>query len=263
MQKIVIAIMLFSVVSCISPRIGLDANQWTNLQEMPVKGRQGILIKQKLSFGEFNTLSVKRSATKGGTSFVGWAWGRPGYQDYARIIGMEYTDKNQSIRFELSDGKTNESSVFCVARARSENLVIGHNPNSLLNISLDLLSIEESAENLFWVKIYLKNEEQPWEMVIDNDASQAKAKSYTGTVAQSADKYYTIHPVYTMTDKKKGKTYTMPIGSIGYEIRNKEGKPVAAVSMLDKGLVYFNSASEQERFLAANVCAALLLQEVI
>lgn len=263
MKKIIIAILIVSLTSCItSPRIGLDSNLWTEKQELRVKGRQGILINQKLSFGDFRTLSIKRSWTRSSTQFGGWAWGRPGYEDYARIIGTEYSDRKQTVRFELTDESANESSVFCVSRAQSENLVIGKNPNSLLNIAMDVLSIEESSENLFWVKIYLKNDEQPWEMVIDNEASQAKAKSYTGAVAQSRDKYYTIHPLYKITDKK-GKVYTMPIGSMGYEIRNKEGKPLAAMSTIDRGMVYFNTSDREEKFLLANVCAALLLQEAI
>lgn len=263
MKQLLTAIIILSLASCITqPRIALDANQWNEKQELPVKGRQGLLIKQKLSFGEFKTVSVKRSWTRSGTSFAGWAWGRPGYEDYSRIIGIEYSDRKQTVRFELSDEKANESSVFCVTHANSENLVIGRNPNSLLNIATELFSIESSAENLFWVKIYLKNDEQPWEMVIDNEASQAKAKSYTGTVAQSKDKFYTIHPVYSITGNK-GKVYTMPIGSMGYEIRTKEGKPVAAISTVDNGIVYFNTAKPEEKFLLANICTALLLQEVI
>lgn len=227
-----------------------------------MKGRQGLLIKQKLSFGEFKTVSVKRSWTRNASSFAGWAWGRPGYEDYSRIIGVEYSDRKQTVRFELTDEKANESSVFCVTRANSENLVIGRNPNSLLNVATDLLSIESSSENLFWVKIYLKNDEKPWEMVIDNEASQQKAKTYTGTVAQSRDKYYTIHPVYKLAGKD-GKAHNILMGSVGYEIRNKAGQPLAAISLIDKGMVYFNTMPADEKFLLANICTALLLQDVI
>ena len=39
--------------------------------EYKVKGRQGILIRQKLSFGEFSSSIVKRSWTKGGSGYFG------------------------------------------------------------------------------------------------------------------------------------------------------------------------------------------------
>ncbi|MGB8191950.1 MAG: hypothetical protein WCF67_08530, partial [Chitinophagaceae bacterium] len=76
------------------------------------------------------------------------------------------------------------------------------------------------------------------------------------------DKYYTIHPVYKIAGKND-KIYTMPVGSVGYEIRNKEGKPLAAISLMDRGMVYLNPMPADEKFLIANVCTALLLQESI
>ena len=62
---------------------------------------------------------------------------------------------------------------------------------------------------------------------------------------------------------KDGKPAGILFGSVGFEIRNKEGKAVAAVSKIDKGVVYMQGSDEEERFLLANVCAALLMQEVI
>jgi exoribonuclease II len=38
---------------------------------------------------------------------------------------------------------------------------------------------------------------------------------------------------------------------------------VAAVSLIDKGMIYLAKTSVEERFLLANACAALLLQEQI
>ena len=81
-------------------------------------------------------------------------------------------------------------------------------------------------------------------------------------ISQSNDRYYTLHPVYAL-EKKNGKTANMLFGSIGYEIRGKEGKPLAAVSLIDNGLVYFNDISSDEKFLMANICTAILLQQEI
>ena len=170
--------------------------------------------------------------------------------------------RKQSLRFELADDKNNESSVFCVTKANSQSIVVKKNPHSVFKTATDIFSMIDDSESMFWVKIYLKNDEKPWEMVIDNEAAQDNSKTYKGVVAQSADNYYTIHPVYHITGKNN-KTYTMPMGSVGYELRNKDGKPVAAISTMDKGMVYFNSLPAEEKFLVANVCAALLLQEVI
>ena len=52
-------------------KIALEGEEWVGVAEYPVKGRQGILINQKLSFGEYHTLLVDRSWTKGSSMMVG------------------------------------------------------------------------------------------------------------------------------------------------------------------------------------------------
>ena len=259
--KFFIAITML-VVGCTPAKMAVEKSNWNNIEEYSVKGRQGLLIKQKLSFGEYRTASIKRSWTKGSSAFAGWTTGRPGYEDYSRIIGVEYSKKKQSVRFELTDNASHESSAFCVTKVRSKDFVLGNNPNSLFNISLDILGVGDASENLYWIKLYLKNENHPWEMVLDNEAAQRNSKKYIGVISQSNDRYYTLHPVYAL-EKKDGKTANMPFGSIGYEIRGKEGKPLAAVSLIDNGVVYFNDISADEKFLMANICTAILLQEEI
>src|SRR4051812_46379594 len=63
-------------------------------QELAVKGRNGILIKQKLSFGSYHTAQVKRSAIRKWTGITGF----PG------TIWTEHMDGRQSIRFRLTNG---------------------------------------------------------------------------------------------------------------------------------------------------------------
>ena len=65
----------------------------------------------------------------------------------------------------------------------------------------------------------------------------------------------------TMNVKSKnGKTGKMPFGSAGFIIRSKEGKPVAAVSIIDKGVIYLMDADPAERLLLASACTSLLLR---
>lgn len=262
MKKYYYLVLSVIFTACGSAKIALDNNEWGKAEEFAVKGRQGIMINQKLSFGSYHTVSVKRSWTKGSSYFAGWASGRPGYDDYERVIGTEYSQRKQTIRFEMTDDKGNESSVFCLSRAREKDFMIGNNPNSLINILLDISGKGDISENTFWIKIFINNQSRSWEMLLDNEAAQRNSKSYTGVVAQSRDNYYTIHPIFKMTGKNQ-KVYTMPVGSVGFELRNKEGKPVAAVSAIDKGSVYLNSTDPGEKFLLSNICAAILLRESI
>lgn len=254
--------LLLLIISCSPARIALDENNWNNKQELTVKGRQGILINQKLSFGEYHTVSVKRSWTKGSSMFAGWVWARPGYEDYSRMIGLEFSKQKQTVKFELTDAAANESSAFCVTKVRSKDFVLGKNFNSLFSVNLGILGVENASENLYWINIYLKNQERPWEMVLDNEAAQTKSKKYAGVISQSNENYYTVHPVYKMQGNN-GKEVSLLMGSMGYEIRSKEGKPLAAVALIDNGVVYLNSVEGEEKFLMANICTALLLQQEI
>ena len=63
--------------------------------------------------------------------------------------------------------------------------------------------------------------------------------------------------------EKNGKSGEILAGSVGLEFHNPEGKPVAAVSLIDKGMVFLGKTTKEERFLLANLCAALLLQQEI
>jgi hypothetical protein len=98
-------------------------------------------------------------------------------------------------------------------------------------------------------------------MLIDNNAAQVHAKTYTGLLAKNKSEYYTVAPVYKLVNKQ-GKAVSLPLGgSVGFEFRDKNGNTVAAVSLIDNGVVYFNKVSPQEKFLLANAAAALLLQQ--
>ena len=229
--------------------------------EYKVKGRQGILIKQKLAFGMFNTSVVKRSWTKGGASHFGLGAGTPGTTDHTNIISVDYVNRRQTVYFNMTDENNQASEVFGASRFRSKDLTIG-NPNNIVDIALDVLGAGGRSESGYYVQIYTAAGEQPWQMLIDNQAAQAQPKKYTGLLAQGKDKYYTIVPV-SKIEKKNGKVMNTLAGTIGFEFRNMKGVTVAAVSLVDNGMVFIRHADAAERFLLANACAALLLQEAI
>jgi hypothetical protein len=229
--------------------------------EYKVKGRQGILIKQKLSFGEFSTSTVKRSWTKGGGSYFGLGAGTPGRNDHTNIISLEYVNRKQTVYFNLSDGSGQRSEVFAASKFRSKDLEIG-NPNNIVNIAMDLLGVGGRSESNYYVQIYTDSAAQPWQMLINNQAAQSQPGKYTGLLAKDRDNYYTIVPV-TKIERRNGKITNTLAGALGFEFRNAKGVAVAAVSLIDNGMVFLGHLPAQERFLLANASAALLLQEAI
>lgn len=248
------------VASCAPMKMSVSDELRSSNDEYSVKGRNGSRIKQKLSFGEYQTSSLKRSWTKGNSARVGFSYTNA-QQEWVNLISMEYIRKRQTVRFELTDGN-NVSEVYCVSRFNARELELGKRENSFLNIGMDLLGIGGRSTSTYYVQLHASlSDERPWEMIIDNQASQAKPKEYIGYIAKSRSEYYSIVPVRKL--EKNGKSGNILAGSIGYEFRNPQGKPVAAVSLIDNGMVFMGKVDAKERFVLANACAALLLQDEI
>lgn len=263
MKKYLLAVLavVATLVGCTPMKLGLAEDLRNHHDAYPVKGRQGVLIKEKMSFGEFATSKVKRSWTRGNSMRAGLGFGSNPYaDDYQNIIGMEYINKRQTLNFSLTDGQRS-SEVFCVSKFHSEDLQVGKNANSLFNVLLDISGKGGRSESNFYVQLYTSTTERPWELLLNNQAAKAQAKTYTGVLAKSEKEYYTIVPVTKL--ESKGQVRNMPFGAAGFELRDANGRTVAAVSMMDKGVVYLGKTTADERFLVANVCAALLLQQQI
>jgi hypothetical protein len=242
-----------------SMKIALEGQEWAGVSEHAVKGRQGILINQKLSFGEYHTLVVDRSWTKGSSVISGLSQGLPTDEDYQKIITSEKVKKKQTLYFALADSLGNQARAYCITNFSSKNFTVGNNENSPVNIFGDILGVGDESSSMFYAMIYDAQASNRWDLILDNQEAQASPKSYLGYVARGKDDYYTIRPVSRVVSKK-GKVGTMPFGSAGFEIRNKDGKALAAVSMIDNGVVYLTDMSPEEKMLLSGVCAALLLQ---
>jgi hypothetical protein len=262
MKKIIYTLgTLAFLAGCAPFKLSVSDELKNDHDEYAVKGRQGILINQKLSFGDYKTTKVKRSWTKGTSSRFGIGTGGVTQADWMNLISLEYIDKKQTVNFSLTDGSLN-SEVFCVSRFKAQDLQIGKSENSILNIGLDLSGAGGSSSSLYYVQIYTQGDGGvPWQLVLDNQRSQSQAKHYVGLLGKSKTDYYTIHPITKL--EKNGKSGNILAGSVGYEIKNASGRSIAAVSLMDKGVVYLGKTTAEERFLLANLSAAILLQQQI
>lgn len=265
MNRLLLLISISSVFlffNCTPAKMALTDSSWTNKQEYPVDGRRSIFTKERMTFGEYHTTAVKRSWTKGTSARSGWTVGNPTDAHFENIISVEYINKRQTLRFEMADDKGNQSEVFCVSKFDAEDLQIGNRPNDMVNIATELLLKTDNSDSKYYVQLYTNKGRGPWQLMFDNQEWQARPKHYKGIVALDKENYYTLVPV-TQMQRKDGTAGNMPFGAIGLEIRNKENLPVAAVSFIDKGVVYLSDVPADERFLLANICAALLMQDQI
>lgn len=258
-----ICICIAVLAACSPMNLALQGEDWEGHDMLAVSGRTGILVNQKLAFGEYQTLDVRRSWTKGPNGYSGIGFGNYGTGEYLNIIGREYIDRKQTIRFDLSDGADLGSSVFCVSKFQASNLLIGDD-RGLLSVGIDLLELKKgNSSSLFFAQIYTPAAAEPWQLVLNNDRVQRQPRNCAGTISISNGDYYTIFPVSSVLGKN-GQALQMPFGAMGLEIRDGTGRPLAAVNLADKGQVYLaQGLDREERFLMANICTALLLQEVI
>ncbi|MES2703623.1 MAG: hypothetical protein V4649_13350 [Bacteroidota bacterium] len=223
-------------------------------QEMAVKGRQGLMIKQKLTFGDYRTAMVKRSAIRKWTGVTGF----PG------SIWTEHMEGKQSIHFRLANTTGGDTSdVMTVTNVMTNDLLLGTpaGHTRLQGSIVPLFQQTDISKNNYSVSIVTRPGDEPWEMFLDNTEAQVRRKHPAGYVARG-DVYYTIEPVWQV-EKKNGELANMPFGSPGFEIKNSNGDALAAVSLIDNGKVYLGPGTAEEKALFANVCTALLLQSVI
>lgn len=249
------------IMSCTPFKPAISNADINTLTEYKVKGRQGILINQKLSFGEYTTSKVKRSWTKGGNTRVPVSVSPVVDFLYPEILTVENSNRYQTFGFQMKDGLQNNTDVYAATDFASEQLMIGNNPNSIVNIIKDITGKAIDQSYMFYAQVFVNQDNKPWELVLDNTASQRDAKHYVGYFGYNKDRYYTLRPITKLQTSKGPKSVLM--GSIGYEIFSSDNQTVAVVSLMDNGLVYMKSTNTEERFLLANLCATLLLQQDI
>jgi hypothetical protein len=203
---------------------------------------------------------VKRSWTKGGNTRIDLLGGAVSDPAYPNLVSMDYNDRDQSYYFQMNDDFGNASDVYATSEFHSRDLQIGDNPNSLVNILEDIFGGSGYSDNLFYLQLFVNDQFEPWQLVLDNHAAQYMADEYNGVFALNEEQYYVLKPV-TRIKAKDGSSRKVVMGSIGYEIFDSNERSVAAVSTVDGGKVFLHTRDPDERFLMANLCAALLLQQ--
>jgi hypothetical protein len=252
------------IASCGTPKLALPGTDWTGDREVfDVKGRQGILINQRLSFGQYTTQRVDRSWTKGSTWSIGVAKRTLEVPQATNIISLDHIRRKQTLRFAAESPSGEFADVYAASQVQAKELRVGEG-NDLSSFTVDLSRLfSKSSNNLYYVQIYLDGSRQPWQMVLDNEVSQWKPGKYVGYLYGPNNRYYQLKPLRQF-ENKNGKAVQIVMGHIGFEIMDEGGTGLAAVSTMDKGQVYFSKeVAPKERFLLENLCAALLLQEQI
>ncbi len=251
---------LLVMAGCNTYKIALNDPVWNDNVPYAVEGRmQTVLQKKPLRFAEFHTTLVKTSWRKTTRQYEDIGGFVTGY--YNNIAAVIYEQSNSSRRFILANNKGQEAKVLTFHKVRASNYLLGNQVELNLDYLLRTLGLDRrQTENSYYVQVFEPGSERPWELVLDNDAIELNPKNYAGYFALDQDHYYTIRPVNKLIGKNGPSSF--PVGHVGYEVCNASGHAVAAVSLLGKTSVYLADDMEpDERFLMADLCAALLLHE--
>lgn len=212
-------------------------------EPLTVNGTNGNMIRQKIDFGSYRTIKVRRSAWKTNSSYSG----------IPEIFTVAFERSKQTIQFDMEDADRRTSQVDCLDMTNTKDFVLGSNPNSLINIIGDVAGVGGKNIEVYRAIIKVDNE-YPWFLELDHVRFNTYKTRYVATLKQG-DKTYKLIPIQQIQGKKGPVT----VGTVGVEIRNDNDEPVAALSFIGKPQVSFNTQDPAERFLLANACTALLV----
>lgn len=264
MSRVVILMLSFLILATSSYgqlKMALSEDFIDGMSEYKVKGRQGLMIRQCLSFGAFKTATIKRSWTKGSSATMGLTRSLLINPDYEKIITVDYVKRKQKLYFAMQDSAGNTAEAYCISKFEARDFNIGNNRNNALNLLGDLLTVGINSSSIFYVQIYAEKP-QPWQMFHDNICAQNNPDNYHGTLSHEDGRRYTIR-ASSRVETPKGDIRPLPFAAAGFEFFDEANKLVAAVSMINSGVVFLKELPRQERILLATACAALLLQEEI
>lgn len=197
----------------------------------PVKGRQGWLLNQHLSFGPYRSGKVHR----------GWT------ESYDIPLVVRFQGAKEKLRFELSDTTAQlRSEVFCVGEVKRNELPV-------LN---DIFRIPLKDVDVFTASVYLPVRRVHWDLALYDSNKMDFGDVSSGVLQNDAGQSIQLREV-RRTEKGHSNWGGQPLG---YEFVQDDAV-IGAVEMLNNGRVLLkNEVPAELRFVLANTAAVLLLK---
>lgn len=228
---------MLAMLSCSTPQMLLDDQLASQSVMMPVKGRQGWMLNQEVSFGPYTTDKVSRGWTRS-------------YNIDLFLLGLESAREKYS--FNIMDGQE-AFTALCAHQVKGVDIPVDRFINA--NTSKDLFSFTLQTKDVFTATIIDNANVKPWYLLIANRDDFRKNGKYVGVLTNHESVPITIEPVRKLQDQK-----TVGMDVVGFEF--KEGDQViGAVEVLNQGKVWVSNALDhKKKLLLATASTALLLQ---
>lgn len=227
-KLVVLSVLLLTLSACADYNILLNQDMRDEAKMMPVKGRQGLRINQKVSFGEFYTNRVRR----------GWT------TSYNIPFVLRFQGAHEKLSFSQFDANGNEAVVSAVGKFRSTELpILG-----------GYFGIPLKYKHYFAGNIYLPKSGKTYDFVVYNPEANFKLLPTSGFL-KSDDFTVEVHGVTQLDDRK-----VWNIDNLGFEYKTQE-RSVGAVQIFNKGKVWIRKGLlEEQQLVLAALSTALMIR---
>ncbi len=224
-----------TLISCKTSSIAVSENLMTNTTVMDVKGNAGLLINQKISFGDFHTSPIKR----------GWT-----NRTELSVLGIMHSKAQQPIEFT----QFSENNL-------TADVVGASNYNSnMFDLFKGLEQYINSFDNSFYGVIMPKGKTPVWKVLVQNNNRNSAVKSETDNGIAMDDVGNKIQIKGTKTLSKK-QFLTDDTKTFGFELI-REGEAIAAVSVVGNGKVWMkNTLTPEDKLIAASIASILIAKK--
>lgn len=228
---------MLGMLACSTPQMLLDDQLASQSKMMPVKGRQGWMLHQEVSFGPYSTDKVSRGWTRS-------------YNVDLFLLGLESAKEKYS--FNIMDGQE-AFTAMCANQVKGIDIPVDRFINS--SAPKDLFSFTVQTKDVFTATIINDANTEPWYLLIANRDDFRKNGKYVGVLTNNESAPITIVPVRKLQDQK-----TVGIDVVGFEFKEAE-QVIGAVEVLNQGKVWVSNALDnKKKLLLATASTALLLQ---
>jgi hypothetical protein len=240
--------------------------------KMHVKGLNGWMINQKLSFGAYQTSKIKRGWDF--QSSVQWTKFRMSPEEWILKVFEIDTDKRNlqqrnKFQYTVTDG-TNIAEIYATEKFKEKQLVYKSNNPWIGNVSAT-----NNYEYAFTAAILPLNttDKTPWSLVLVNrydrqkdtarrlfDRPYVEEEGYaTNGVENIAIRPLRLENVTTKSGKDR-KVFGGPLLS-GYEIQ-WDGGVVAIIDILDNNIWIYNDLEPSEKLVLTSIASAIMLKRM-
>lgn len=223
------------ITSCSTSNIAVSENLRQNSSVMEVKGNAGILINQKISFGDYHTSPIKR----------GWT-----NRTELSVLGIKHEKAKQPIEF--TQFGLNGSSADIVGSSNYDN--------NMFKLFKGLENYANNFWNGYFGIIIPKDGGPVWEVLVENDNSNTSLKSETDNGIAMDEQGNSIE-IKGTKQLAENKFFTDDSKTFGYELF-RNGESIGAVSVIGNGKVWIkNSLSPQDKLIVASLSSILITKQ--